>query len=301
MIGVPVSPRRVFGVDFSGARDAGKHIWVCRAHPGDEGVRVESVDPVAKLPGGARQRDRALAALTQKISEAPRSAWGFDFPFGLPREIVAELSGRTPGSWLDQLEVVAALDGADEFRRRCQAAGAGREQRRATDEEASTPFSPYNLRLYRQTYHGMTQVLRPLYGRPEIAVLPMDELPDLGDAGQLAPNVRAPRAQLPHIYLLEICPSSLLDVLEYGPRLASYKGRDRQHAERRQKILRRLVDDRHVRPMARTLRSRIIDDPGGDALDAVLAAVGTWRGYRGYDHGELRADPRYALEGHVYT
>ena len=46
---------------------------------------------------------------------------------------------------------------------------------------------------------------------------------------------------------------------------------------------------------------RIVDNTDGDAVDAVLTAVGTWRGYRNYDHAKLRADPDYGVEGFVYT
>jgi hypothetical protein len=49
------------------------------------------------------------------------------------------------------------------------------------------------------------------------------------------------------------------------------------------------------------LRNRVIEQPGGDALDAVLAAVGAWHGYRDHDHAALHADPVYAREGFVYT
>jgi len=103
MTGVPVSPRRVFGVDFSAAIDAGRHIWVCRAHPGSDGIRVESVDPLVELPGGARGRDEALQALAQKVLEAPRSAWGFDFPFALPMGVLTATEGEEVAGWDQQL------------------------------------------------------------------------------------------------------------------------------------------------------------------------------------------------------
>jgi len=108
--GVPVSPRRIFGVDFSGANDAGRHTWICRAHPGRDGIRVESVDPLMDLPGGARGRQEALRSLVPKVLEAPRSAWGFDFPFALPMDVLKALvGGREGGGWDDQVRFVARL------------------------------------------------------------------------------------------------------------------------------------------------------------------------------------------------
>ena len=51
-----------------------------------------------------------------------------------------------------------------------------------------------------------------------------------------------------------------------------------------------------------TLRRSIIDDPGGDALDSVLAAYTVWKALRNptfpFPKGWKKA---YALEGYVYT
>lgn len=296
---VPVSPRRVFGVDFSAARDAGSHIWICRAHPGSDGIRIDSIDPLSELPGGAVDRETALPALVRKVTESPRSAWGFDFSFGLPKAILGALA---PGvsSYGDQLGVVASFAQADTLRAQCIGVSPDTELRRRTDDEASTPFSPYNLRVYKQTFHGLTEVVRPLRSRPEVAVLPFDALSQAGvQAGERLPFNRAASGTVPHIYLLEVCPASVLAKLDYPTR--GYKGGGEPATEARQGILRRLIDDGLVRPMSRAQRNRIIDDEEGDALDAVLAAVGAWRGTRDYDHAALRADPMYGLEGFVYT
>jgi hypothetical protein len=298
---VPVSPRRVFGVDFSAARDAGRHIWICRAHPGADGIRVEGIDRLDELPGGETERDGALRALVQKVLESPRSAWGFDFSFALPQPVVAELVAEG-ATYSEQLEWLATLEGADELRRLCGAVGSG-ELRRRTDGEAATPFSPYNLRIYKQTFHGMVGVLRPLRTRPEIAVLPLDRLPEtaaegIAGGGRLPFN-RSASGKAPHIYVMEVCPSSVLAALGY-PRVG-YKGEGDDEARVRKRILERLVSDELVRPMRRELRTRILDDTAADALDALLAAVGAWRGYRSYDHAALGADPLFGIEGFVYT
>jgi len=296
---VPVSPRRVFGVDFSAARDAGKHIWVCRAHPGADGIRIESVDPLAELPGGVVPRDDAFRALVQKVIESPRSAWGFDFSFALPVPVL-ETAAPALGDYAEQLAMVTGFEDADGLRRWCNEAAGDRELRRRADDEASTPFSPYNLRIYKQTYHGMVDVLRPLRERPEVAVLPFDQLPDTAtDPGNRLPFHHAAGGRAPHIYLMEVCPASVLAALHLP--VQGYKGDDGRAAAKRHSIFGRLAGDGLVRPTRRALRNRIVEEPEGNALDAVLAAVGAWRGYRNYDHSALRADPRYGVEGFVYT
>lgn len=294
---VPVSPRRVFGVDFSAARDAGDHIWVCRAHPGDDGIRIESVEPLSRLPGGASPRLDAMRALVGKVIESPRSAWGFDFCFALPAPVVEALAPGVRGHGA-QIDVVGSWGSADALRRLCRAAMGRRELRRRTDREAATLLSPYNLRIYRQTFHGMVEVLSPLRRRPEVAVLPFDRLTAGRGDGQRLPFNRA-AGGLQHIYVMEVCPASLLAALALPA--SGYKGRGGGAGARRQAIFTHLVRAGLVRPVPRALRRRIVEQSGGDALDALLAAVAAWRGYRGHDHGALRADPDFGREGFVYT
>jgi hypothetical protein len=212
---VPVSPRRVFGVDFSAARDAGDHIWVCRAHPGADGLRLESVDPLSSLPGGAVAREDAHRALVQKVIESPRSAWGFDFSFALPRSLLASLAPAV-STYGRHLDVVAAYGDPETMRSRCNEASPAGELRRKTDAEASTPFSPYNLRIYKQTYYGIVDVLRPLRPRAEVAVLPFDLLPEVAEeSGGRLPFNRSASGAVPHVYLVEVCPASVLAALGY--------------------------------------------------------------------------------------
>lgn len=260
---------------------------------------MESVDPLRQLPGGAVDLVPALQALVRKVIESPRSAWGFDFPFALPRAVAALGQSIPTDDFNAGVAAVAACRTAEEFRRRCMSASPGVELRRRTDREAATPFSPYNLRLFKQTFHGIVDVLQPLRGRSEVAVLPVDSLPAPAKPGErLAFNRRA-TGSVPHVYLMEVCPASVLRALGYPAR--GYKGASTDRAERRHAILQRLTADRFVRPAPRTLRSRIVEERNGDAIDAVLAAVGAWRGYRSYDHGKLRDVPEYATEGFVYT
>lgn len=203
MKGVPVRPRRVFGVAFSGARDAGKAIRVCRGHPGEAGVRVGSVDPLAELPGGTVERADAFRLLVRKVTEAPRSAWGFDFAFALPRAalaLVAEgeraqadgddpapglagdggrsISGEVPpDGWTAQLEVLASLGDPSQAAKALRAAVRGRELERPTEEETHTSAWTADPDEIERSCRGMLGVLRPLRGREGVAILPLDPLP----------------------------------------------------------------------------------------------------------------------------
>ena len=53
------------------------------------------------------------------------------------------------------------------------------------------------------------------------------------------------------------------------------------------------IEDRH--------RRMIMRDPGGDALDAVIAAAGAWQAWHAADHRAIARHPRYPREGYLYV
>jgi hypothetical protein len=48
------------------------------------------------------------------------------------------------------------------------------------------------------------------------------------------------------------------------------------------------------------LRRRAMRDPGGDALDAVVAALGAAQAVAAADHAAIARHPRYRREGHLF-
>jgi len=279
MKGVPVSPRRVFGVALDVSEHAGRRTWVCRATPGSDGIRVESVDRLVDLPGGEEPLERALRVLVGKIVEAPRSAWGFDFPFGAPADVAGEGAPNHEQApwrsrWVEALGTETEADDAT--------------ARRTEQERGLRPAHPS------RRHRGARLLLRPLADRSDVAILPVEPLPLLTRG---MPPAMA--AQAPSIYLLETAVAAVLRSLseELGDEstagLALLDDEDG-----RQRILRALVRARWVRPMARRLRLAIGENPR--ALDAVLIAVGAWRGCREYDHGALCRDGRFGIEGMIY-
>jgi Protein of unknown function (DUF429) len=243
---------RVYGVDFSGARDAGRRIWIAEGIVEGGGLRVGSCFPAAELPGGGRDRETAHAALASFVAGLRAgSVLGIDAPFGLPRAI-------TGGAAWDELVAAFPFRYGDPaaFRLECVAAAGGRELRRQTDMDARTPFSPYNLRLFRQTYHAL-RLLAPLVSSGAVRVAPM-QLP-----GDGVPTV------------VEVCPASTLKRLGlYSP----YKGR--RLAGARHRLLAALEAEGMV-SIAEDARARAVADPGGDAVDGIVAAVAARRAAEG--------------------
>lgn len=273
----PHNRTRVYGIDFSGARDAGKRIWIASGTVDGDALRIGECFQARDLPGSAKGLEQCLGALQEFIAREKRGAFGLDFPFGLPRALVA---GKK--SWEDfVLSFPDDYASAGEFRHHCRQAGGDHELRRETDRKSKTPFSPYNLRLYRQTYYGIRDVLYPLVRDRSASVLPM----------QVAAH------GLP--WALEICPASTLK----EERIPSqyYKRKSDEGRETRRYILSQIEAREILSVPEPDVRSRILDDPGGDALDSVIAALATFRAIRDPAFPVTEDSQVYALEGYVYV
>src|SRR5512145_141110 len=149
--------QRLIGIDFSGGVNAGRKIWIARGRVEDDTLWIDTCIRGEALPGASRDRAECLAALRAFIRSAGEALVGLDFPLGLPSEL---MNGQT---WLQFIHAFADRFATPQhFRQACLHAAHGRELKRRTDVEAKTPFSPYNLRLYRQTYYGFRDVIAPL-------------------------------------------------------------------------------------------------------------------------------------------
>ncbi len=244
---------------------AGEKIWSSRAHFDGQTLTFDFLERAADLPGGGEARDFALAALRNWISAHAGAACGLDFPFSLQKEALGE------GNYANWLSKFAGRYPDSAALRDC-----GFDARRATDIAAKTPFSPLNLRLYRQTYHGIGEVLAPLQASGA-CLLPFD-----------APEDGA-------IWLLEICPASLL---KREKLYLSYKGKSDSQRGNREIILREMAA-RTPFSLGEAMENRALEDSEGDALDAILAAVCTWKAIQ--EPESLRAQNELELkEGRVY-
>jgi Protein of unknown function (DUF429) len=263
--------RRFIGIDFSGGVNAGQKIWIASGRIKHDALLIDTCIRGEALPDSSRERTMCLAALCGYIRSTGDAFIGLDFPLGLPRELMKDQT------WLQVLHSFADRFATPQhFRQACLRATQGRELKRRTDVEAKTPFSPYNLRLYRQTYFGLRDVIAPLVCERSVRVLPMQRR----------------RAGLPR--LIEICPASTLKQLN---RYRPYKGRSIQHRAARLTILRTL--QRESVELAGRLKPIVLADPEGDALDSV---IGAWAVYRLRSQlDRVPRDPLYKREGYVFV
>lgn len=269
-------PRQVYGVDFSGAKNAGKKIWIARGVVDGDALRIEDCRRAEALPGSGKSRDRCLAALRDFMGRKETAVFGLDFPFGLPRVLIKQ------DSW--EVFVLSFPDdytSPEAFRRVCRETAGGRELKRVTDRESQTPFSPYNLRLYRQTYFGIRDVLHPLVRDRLACVLPMQSaLPD-------------------RLWILEICPASTLK--RENLYLRGYKRGTDEGYRARVRILEGIEATGFLCVPSSAVRSAVQDDRHGDALDSIVAAFATFRALRNPASLAPKGDDAYKLEGYVYV
>lgn len=238
---------RLFGVDFTSAPRPRKPITIAQGTPTGHGVRLDALHTCTDWPAF----ERFL------LSPGP---WlgAFDFPFGLPREAIADLAW--PTQWpalvrhcaqLGRSGFKAALDRYRESRPMGQ-----RYAHRRTDVLAAS-HSPLKL------------------VNPPVGFMFLEGAPRLLAAGLSLPGMHAGSADR---IALEAYPGALARSIVR----TSYKSDEvrKQTVERRQaraELIAALVDGRH--PLALRLMmdeaqsGQLLDDGSGDLLDAVIALV----------------------------
>jgi hypothetical protein len=263
--------KRILGVDFSGANDAGRKIWIAEGQR-QRGNRLKLIDlrPACDLPCSGVDPRTAIAALAAHIVRDPDTIAGFDFPFALPLPVIDR------PSWDAFVQDFAErFPDPDAFRQWALQRAGGRELRRAADREAKTPFNSYNLRIYRQTWWGIAHLLGPLVARGLAIVRPFH------------PTPREPRP-----ILIEACPASSLKSIDFYP---AYKGRTGVHRQERKAVLQKLIAIGAIERPTPAIERRILDNSGGDALDAVIAAIAA-----AHSKVEEDIDPSQRIEGRIY-
>jgi hypothetical protein len=263
----------IIGIDFSGAKDASKKIWLAAGSIRGNALEIRRCSRARDLFDPGNDRTACYRALRTYLARQSDAIVGLDFPFGLPLKI-HRLSSW--GKFL--LYFTRKFDRAESFRHYCKKA-CQNEVKRETDLLTKTPFSPYNLRIYKQTYYGITEILEPLVRTKQAVVLPM----------------QAPRSGIP--WLVEICPASTLKKLNlYFP----YKGRGESRLIARKKILQKICKAHSLVVKIDETRDVVVRDQNGDALDSLIAAVATLKALRDIENGRNTAVKNMA-EGWVFA
>ena len=248
---------RLLGVDFTCAPSRRKPITVARGRLEGSRLRLDALD---SLP--------SLGAFEALLAEPGPWFGAFDFPFGLPREFVGALAlGDTTDA------VIAVL------RRRC----ADRLALRALIDDWSRSRAAGQRLAHRRTDVAMAGIrsTSPLQTRyVPVGFMYFEGLWRLVDAGVSLPRLRTGD---PARVAVEGYPGLLAFEL-VGRR--SYKNRDDDDRRAARADIVRGLEQGSGRlgvrlVLGQGLRQALLDDAGGDALDAVLCLVqAAWAGAR---------------------
>ena len=266
------------GCDFSSAPGPRKPIVVALGEGAGDAVRLHAL-----------RRFDTLQAWQQWLARPGTWVGGFDFPFGLPRELV-EHEGW-PTDWLSCMRHYAGLP-RDAIRRRfaafCDRRPPGRKfAHRATDRPAGS--SP-----------SMKWV------NPPVAFMLHAGVPALLNAGVHLPGLHDGDRQR---VALEAYPGLLAREI-LGRRSYKSDDRQRQTADRhlaRQELLSALCQGRTRLNLRLAIdpdqQQILLEDASGDSLDAVLCLLQAGWAQRAFEQGDVRYglpafDP---LEGWIVT
>ena len=239
---------RIYGVDFTCAPRRAKPITAAAGELTDSALRIRAIE-----------RLESFAEFEALLARPGPWVGGFDFPFSLPRELVADLGW--PRVWPDlvahcaamtRLELRAALDAYRETR-----APGKRYAHRATDRPAgsSSPMKLVNPPVALMFHEGAPRILAAGVQVPALAK---------GDPARVA---------------LEAYPG-LLVRKQLGLR-ASYKSDTRREQTRARRMVRAAVMQalKAGRPLGVRLRlaplveKQVVADGSGDLLDALICGV----------------------------
>ena len=223
----------VHGVDFSGADSGGSAKIVIASRQDD--------DPVVIRRGIDRSRLRSL--ILESAGSSSLDLWRIDAPFSLPQVVFErhdiDLDWMALAHWMDSFET------ARDWRRALRAVNR-KEPKRACDRAARTPMAPMNLRVFKQTWTVVCEILLPL-AEEGLHIAPVH----VTDSSSI---------------ITEGCPASVLGFR--GESSRGYKGRDDANQQRRLDLSRRLAD--WGVPLSAEDQRAAAGDPEGDVLDALL-------------------------------
>ena len=239
----------VWGVDFSGAATPGDRLALAEASLSDGTLHIDAVDAVARRCETAGDREAAIAGLVDLARRRRPTRVGVDAALSLPQSAVRALGvedwALLPATVRSKCSDPRALtkvviDAAP--------ATGSRYPRRVVDAQA-TALSPVHFMIAAQTYAALTELL-----------------PRWQQVGGIIPHTSGIPA------LCEVYPAAALGV--WGLDATGYKGSDPIHRGRRTLIVEALTATGAVR-IAEDARDAVIDQRGGDLLDAAIAATAT--------------------------
>ena len=227
------------GVDFSGADSGGA-------------AKIRMVSRDLQSPGtpirleGRFDRKGLVRRILSLQQDGRQHMVRIDAPFGLPLETLRCFEVQP--SWLAMADWLVAF-GSPRLWRGAIRQTVRKEPRRLCDEQFRTPMAPMNLRVFKQTWTLIAEVLKPLV-----------------DAGVRIEPVHAATGS---VTVCEGCPASLLRMKGWPDH--GYKGQGEPPRAVRADLMRLMHRERIV--VTPDMEAAAIDDVEGDLLDALLLTL----------------------------
>ena len=221
------------GVDFSGAKGGGgpKIVIATRDRTGDIDIRR-----------GATRQD-LLNSIRDARDDGVRHLWRIDAPLSLPESVLE--SHGVEADWISMARWMHGFEDPREWRRALRAVDR-KERKRTCDRAARAPLAPMNLRVFKQTWTAICELLLPL-AEEGFHIAPMHPTES-------------------SVIITEACPASVL--FRMGESSRGYKGSEPVHAQRRGDLCGVLAE--HGVPLSRRHAKLAEQDPQGDVLDAAI-------------------------------
>ena len=285
---------QLIGCDFSSSPTRKKSIVIAISNAFEESISNNSLKNM-RVSLSKCERIASLNGFSDWLKMPKQWVGGFDFPFGLPRELIEYFNW--PTRWEDCIRHYASLNRSDiriAFKAFCDARPVGQKfAHRETDAPAnSSPSMKWvNPPVAFMLHAGVPRLLDACV-----------HIPGLGDAGlaeasMLKENAKLAATENHERVALEAYPGLLAREI-IGNR--SYKSDDKvkQTPERlieRKNILTALESGQtrlqlHLK-LSHAQRDMLVDDASGDSLDAVLCMVQAAWAYAQHKQGK----PRYGL------
>ncbi|MFP4654550.1 MAG: hypothetical protein ACLFMM_02555 [Methanohalobium sp.] len=268
--------QKVYGVDFSGAENACQKIWISEGTINGDDLLINNCWQISDFLDDKQKKDRNSChnILKDFIANNSDAIFGLDVPFGVP----GSLTGNN--NWKSFIrKFPSQYKTPEDFRDSCRKKTRYKELKRFTDIDKKAPFCVYNLRLYKQTFYCIRDIINPLIEGNYVSILPM-QYPEMEKS-----------------WLIEICPACTLKQEKlYNP----YKGKTKKEHVSRAGIVEYFSS---IFKLSSKVKKLAIEDIEGDALDSVIALVATFRALNTLsDFKFLRDLPGiYKKEGYTFA
>ena len=266
------STQRFVGIDFSGAKDAGKHIWITQGKESAGTLQVSSCEQAMSILSGGNDRDMVFKELVRWIDSLQNATIGIDFPFSVPKMVVEGVIMEN--TWMDFIHSPKWSNLSPKIFRD-QSTNLCGNKLRDTDAMHGADC-PYSIRTYKQTFYGISKILRPLI-QNDVSIAPFFD----GNRD---------------VTILETYPAATLakeDML-FAIR---YKYQQSTRS-RRQHNVNELASLSELDLSGIDTR-KVVDNTAGDALDSIVAALATFRASN--NSSPFTVTPHNPVEGHIFT